>query len=88
MKNSNILLLENLRIREKRSLIILFYIPFLYMTYYISAISFQVYTSFFIVGILCLTVLNLSKNTTFKALAFSFICGLCLFLLGFILYKM
>ncbi|MET3528768.1 hypothetical protein DRF59_11270 [Chryseobacterium flavum] len=85
MKNFNV---ADLWSRDKRSLIILFYIPALSMVYHISAISFKVYTFFFIMGMLCLTVLNLSKNTTFKRLAFSFIGGLFLFLLGFLLYSM
>ncbi|MBP2618729.1 hypothetical protein J2772_003922 [Chryseobacterium jejuense] len=81
-------MINSIKINEKRSLIILLYIPILYIAYHISAISFKIYTVSFIIGISCLLVLNLSKNITFKNIIFSFICGLTIFFLGFFLYKM
>lgn len=74
--------------KEKRNLTILFYIPVLYAAYYMDALSFRAYTFFFIVGMSCLITLTMSKSTIFKDIAFSFICGLSIFFLGFILYKM
>ncbi|AZA78760.1 hypothetical protein EG347_15235 [Chryseobacterium sp. G0186] len=78
----------SIKIKEKRNLIILFYIPVLYMAYYMSALSFKAYTFFFIIGMSCLLTFVISKNTFFKDIAFSFAFGLSIFFLGFILYKM
>ncbi|REC69041.1 hypothetical protein DRF59_03875 [Chryseobacterium flavum] len=84
----NNIMAASTQLKEKRSLIILFYIPVLYMAYHISALSFGAYTFFFIVGMSCLFTLIISKNTTFKDIVFSIICGLSIFFTGFLLYNM
>ncbi len=75
-------------IKEKRNLIILVYIPILYMAYNMSVLSFKAYTFFFIVGMSCVLAIHVSKNTKFKDILFSLICGISLFLVGFLLYEM
>ena len=78
----------SLKIKEKRSLVLLAYYPILYLAFHISAISYSTSTIFLLLGIACSILLYYIKNTSIKDIILSLILGLCLFFLGMFLYKM
>jgi hypothetical protein len=66
----NNIMAVSINYKEKRNLTILFYIPVLYVAYYMDALSFRAYTFFFIVGMSCLLTLTMSKAQFLKILHF------------------